>query len=67
MAVCREKGITRIYIPIWVAFNEAKYSPAFVEGLLYFMYSFSMSCRMFLGYVLDYSMFCVLIVRKDTV
>lgn len=25
-------GITRIYVPIWVAFNKAKYSPAFVGG-----------------------------------
>lgn len=35
--------------------------------LLYFMYSFSMSRSMFLGYVPDYSMFCILIGQKDMV
>lgn len=29
------------------------------------MYSFSMSRRMFLGYVPDYSMFCMLIGQKE--
>lgn len=40
MTVCREKGITRIYIPIWVAFNEAKYSPALLEAAVFHVFIF---------------------------
>lgn len=32
MTVCGEKGITRFYSPIWVAFSAATYSPALLEA-----------------------------------
>ncbi len=40
MTMCREKGITRIYIPIWVAFNEAKYSPALLKAAVFHVFIF---------------------------
>lgn len=40
MTVCREKGITCIYIPIWVAFNEAKYSPALLGAAVFHVFIF---------------------------
>lgn len=40
MTVCREKGITCIYIPIWVAFNQAKYSPALLEAAIFHVFIF---------------------------
>lgn len=40
MTVCREKRITRIYIPIWVAFNETKYSPALFEATVFHVFIF---------------------------
>lgn len=49
MTVCREKGITRIYIPIWVAFDKAKYSQALLEAAVFHVFNFFMSCRMFRG------------------
>lgn len=45
MTVCRNKGINRIYIPIWVAFTEAKYSPALRGNCSLSFYPFPGSCR----------------------
>lgn len=61
MTVCREKGITCIYIPIWVAFNETKYSPALLGAAVFHVFIFYV-----LHYVPDYSVFCALIGQKDT-
>lgn len=39
--VCRNdcvQGITRIYTPIWVAFNQAKYSPALLGAALFHIF-----------------------------
>ena len=40
MTVCREKGITRLYSPIWVAFHQAKYSPALLEAAAFHLFIF---------------------------
>lgn len=61
-----KRGITRIYTPIWVAFNEARYSPALLEAAVFHVF-ISTSCRMFLGDVPNHSVFCVVIVQSDMV
>lgn len=38
MAVCGEKGITRVCIPIWVAFNKAKNSPALSGAVVFHVF-----------------------------
>lgn len=57
MTVCRDKGINRIYIPIWVAFTEAIYSQAFLETVVFHSSHFLCRTEIFLGSELDYYMF----------
>lgn len=49
MTVCGEKGITPLYIPIWVAFNQAKIFGGFVGGCCISFIHFPMSRGTFLG------------------
>lgn len=65
MTVCRDKGINRIYIPIWVAFTEAKHSPALLETVVFHSIHFLWTTEIFLESGLDYSMFCVLLVGQN--
>lgn len=62
MTVCRDKRINRIYIPIWVTFTEAKYSPALWETVVFHSILFLGPTEIFLGFGLDYSLFCVLLI-----
>lgn len=65
MTVCRQKGITRIYAPIWVALNEAKYSPALLEAAIFHVFIFDVPQNV-PRRCTDYSVLCGLIGQKDT-
>lgn len=74
LVVCEAgRGITRICVSIWVAFDEAKYSPVLSEAVVFHVFTpphtppFMSRGKMSSGYVPDYAVFCVLIGQDDTV